>query len=42
LTAKLGDRTVWEVEYDRTQSGNTFADPRTMKKVYNSFHVTSQ
>jgi hypothetical protein len=42
LTAKLADRTVWEVEYDRTQSGNTFADPRTMKKVYNSFHVTSQ
>jgi hypothetical protein len=39
LAAKLGDRTVWEVEYDRTQSGNTFADPRTMKKIYNSFHV---
>jgi hypothetical protein len=42
LTANLGDRTVWEVEYDPTQSGNTFAHPRTIKKIYNSFHVTPQ
>jgi hypothetical protein len=39
LSAKLGDRTAWEVEYDPSQSGNNFGDPRTMKKVYNSFHV---
>jgi hypothetical protein len=42
LTAKLGDKTVWETEYDPTQSGNTFAHPRTMKKIYNSFHVNPQ
>jgi hypothetical protein len=39
LSAKLGDKTVWEVEYDRTQQGNSFANPRTMKTIYNSFHV---
>jgi hypothetical protein len=39
LSAKLGDSTAWEVEYDPSQSGNTFANPRTMKKIYNSFHV---
>jgi hypothetical protein len=38
LTAKFGDKTVWDVEYDPTMSGNTFARPDTVKKVYNSFH----
>jgi len=39
LTAKLADKTAWETAYDPTQSGNTFANPRTMKKIYNSFHA---
>ena len=38
LTAQLTDRTVWEVEYDPSMSGNTFANPKTIKSIYNSFH----
>jgi hypothetical protein len=26
------------VEYDPDMHGNTFADPKTIKKVYNSYH----
>jgi hypothetical protein len=38
LTATLGDRTVWDVEFDPSMHGNTFANPKTIKKVYNSYH----
>jgi hypothetical protein len=38
LTATDGERTVWDVEYDPSMSGTTFANPATLKKVYNSFH----
>jgi hypothetical protein len=38
LTATDGERTVWNVEYDPSMSGNTFANPETLNKVYNSFH----
>ena len=38
LTASDGERTVWDVEYDPSMSGNTFANPATFKRVYNSFH----
>ena len=38
LRAADGERTVWEVEYDPSMSGNGFANPETVHKVYNSFH----
>jgi hypothetical protein len=38
LTASEGERTVWDVAYDPSMSGNTFANPETVHKVYNSFH----
>jgi hypothetical protein len=38
LTATDGERTVWEVAHDPSMSGNTFANPETLHRVYNSFH----
>ena len=38
LTAADGDRTVWDVAYDSDMAGNSFANPDTVYKVYNSFH----
>lgn len=38
LTATDAERTVWDVEYDPSMSGNRFANPATVNKVYNSFH----
>ena len=37
MAAKLGDKTVWEVEYDPLMSGNKIGNPEAMKQVYNSF-----
>jgi hypothetical protein len=37
LTAKLGDKTVWTVEYDESLMNNTIGRPDTIKKTYNSF-----
>jgi hypothetical protein len=42
LTATLGDRTVWDVEYDPIMNGNRFGNPDAMKKVYNSYHAEAQ
>ena len=39
LTARVGDRTVWDVEHDPVMNGNRFANPAAMKKVYNSYHA---
>ena len=38
-TAKLGDKTVWDVEYNPilSGSGNKIGNPEAMKLVYNSF-----
>ncbi|HJZ53991.1 MAG TPA: hypothetical protein VKE74_03495 [Gemmataceae bacterium] len=38
LTATLGDKTVWDVEYDPAMSGNRIGNPATIKRVYNSYH----
>ena len=38
LTATDGDTTVWNVELDPDMKGNTFGNPATIKKVYNSYH----
>src|SRR5262249_60678046 len=38
LTATLGDKTVWDVEYDPAMSGNRIGDPATIKRIYNSYH----
>ena len=38
LSATEGESTVWEVQYDPTMRGNTFANPETIKKIYNSYH----
>lgn len=38
LAAQLADRTVWEVEYQPSMMGNTIANPKTIKSVYNSIH----
>jgi hypothetical protein len=38
LTAALDDRTIWNVEHDPMMNGNTFANPASIKKVYNSYH----
>jgi hypothetical protein len=37
LTAKLSDKTVWNVEYDESQVNNTIGRADTVKKAYNSF-----
>ena len=37
LTAKIGERTVWDVEFDESQINNTIGRADTVKKVYNSF-----
>jgi hypothetical protein len=37
-TAKLGDKTVWDVEYDRAMSNNKIGNPEALKHVYNSFY----
>jgi hypothetical protein len=37
LTAKLGDKTVWDVELDLTMQNNTIGRSDTMKRIYNSF-----
>ena len=39
LTARLGDKTVWDVDPDPSMPLNNLGDPRTMKRVYNSFHA---
>jgi hypothetical protein len=38
LTATVGERVVWDVDYDLDMAGNTFANPETLHRVYNSFH----
>jgi hypothetical protein len=38
LTAAEGERTVWDVAYDPDMAGNSFANPETVHRVYNSFH----
>jgi hypothetical protein len=38
LIATAGERTVWEVDHDLVMAGNTFANPVTLHRVYNSFH----
>jgi len=38
LTASEGERTVWDVEYDSNMAGNTFGNPVTLNRIYNSFH----
>lgn len=37
LTAKIGDKAVWNVEYDESQMNNTIGRADTVKKAYNSF-----
>jgi hypothetical protein len=37
LTAALGDKTVWDVEYDPSMILNTFGKPDSVKKVYNRY-----
>jgi hypothetical protein len=37
LSAKLGNKTVWEVANDSSMVNNTIGRSETMKKVYNSF-----
>jgi hypothetical protein len=38
LTAAEGEHTVWDVAYDPDMAGNSFANPDTLHRVYNSFH----
>jgi hypothetical protein len=38
LTAADGERIVWDVAYDPDMAGNSFGNPDTVHKVYNSFH----
>jgi hypothetical protein len=38
LTATLADKMVWDVGYEPVMSGNPFANPDAIKKVYNSYH----
>ena len=38
MAAKLGDKAVWEVEYDPVMSGNKIGNKEAMKHVYNSYY----
>jgi hypothetical protein len=38
LTATHSEKTVWDVEPEPVMIGNRFANPNSIKKVYNSYH----